>query len=66
MLAYRLARRFLTIRGGIERAETEPRALWVTVENGIETVEPDNEPLSSKCRKLDADLVELVTPSSQM
>jgi len=39
---------------------------WVTVDNGVETVEPNNEPLSSKSRKLKADLAQLLTPSSQM
>ena len=48
------------------RLNDEGNTEWVTVENGIETVEPDNEPLSSKGRKLEADLAEPFTPSSQM
>jgi putative cardiolipin synthase len=39
---------------------------WVTVQNGEETIEPDSEPLSSKGRKLEADLAEPFTPESQM
>jgi len=48
------------------RLNDEGDTEWVTIENGIETVEPDNEPLSSNSRKLEADLVAPITPSSQM
>ena len=39
---------------------------WVTIVNGIETIEADNEPLSSNARKMEADLVEPFTPESEM
>jgi putative cardiolipin synthase len=39
---------------------------WVTFENGVETIEPDREPLSSNARKMEADLVEPFTPESEM
>jgi putative cardiolipin synthase len=39
---------------------------WVTREAGKEAIEPGSEPLSSSSRKLEADLAEPLTPSSQM
>jgi putative cardiolipin synthase len=39
---------------------------WVTVRNGEETIEPKSEPLSSSSRKLEADLVQPLTPDSEM
>lgn len=44
------------------KGETE----WVTVENGTEVIEEHSEPLSSGKRKLEADLVQPITPESQM
>ena len=39
---------------------------WVTVRNGEETIEPNSEPLTSNSRKLEADLVQPLTPASEM
>ena len=44
----------------------EGKTEWVTIENGKETIEPENEPLSSRTRKLEADLAQPFTPSAQM
>ena len=48
------------------RLNDKGKTEWVTVKNGVETVEPDNEPLSSSSRKLEADLAQPFTPASQM
>ena len=48
------------------RLNTSGQTEWVTVENGSETIEPDNEPMSSAKRKLEAGLVQPITPASQM
>ena len=39
---------------------------WVTVEDGKENIEEDNKPLSSRGRKIEADLAQPLTPESQM
>ena len=44
----------------------EGKTEWVTVKNGKETIEPKSEPLSSRGRKLEADLAQPFTPGSQM
>ncbi len=48
------------------RLNDKGKTEWVTVENGAETIEADNEPLSSGGRKLEADLAQPFTPGSQM
>ena len=48
------------------RLNTDGKTEWVTVEDGNESIEPESEPLSSKSRKLAADLAEPVTPASQL
>ena len=48
------------------RLNDKGKTEWVTIEDGVETIEPDNEPLSSGSRKLEADLAGPLTPGSQM
>jgi len=48
------------------RLNDKGKTEWVTVKDGNETIEPDSEPLSSGGRKLEADLAQPFTPSSQM
>ncbi len=45
-----------------DKGDTE----WITVKNGVEIIESDSEPLTSKSRKIEADLAQLITPDSQM
>jgi putative cardiolipin synthase len=45
-----------------DRGKTE----WVTIDNGKEIIEQDDEPLSSSGRKIEADLVQPLTPQSEM
>jgi putative cardiolipin synthase len=48
------------------RLNDEGETEWVTRQDGKEAIEPGSEPLSSSNRKLEADLAEPLTPSSQM
>jgi putative cardiolipin synthase len=48
------------------RLNNEGKTEWVTVEDGEEIIEEDNEPLSSRGRKIEADLAQPLTPNSQM
>jgi putative cardiolipin synthase len=45
-----------------DKGDTE----WVTVIDGVEIIESESEPLTSKSRKLEADLAQPFTPASQM
>jgi putative cardiolipin synthase len=45
-----------------EKGHTE----WITIEDGKETIEENSEPLSSRGRKIEADLAQPFTPDSQM
>jgi len=48
------------------RLNDKGKTEWVTVEHGEETIETHNEPLSSRSRKIEADLAQPFTPESQM
>jgi putative cardiolipin synthase len=48
------------------RLNNKGKTEWVTVEDGEEIIEEDNEPLSSRGRKIEADLAQPLTPDSQM
>ncbi len=45
-----------------DKGDTE----WVTVKDGVEIIESDSEPLTSKIRKMEADLAQPFTPESEM
>ncbi len=45
-----------------EQGETE----WITIRDGMETIEPESEPLSSVARKLEADAAQPLTPADEM
>jgi hypothetical protein len=45
-----------------EKGDTE----WVTVNDGVEIIESDSEPLTSESRKMEADLAQPFTPESEM
>ena len=48
------------------RQNQQGKTEWVTIESGVETIEPNNEPLSSSARKIEADLEQPFTPVSEM
>ncbi len=48
------------------RLDEQGRTQWVTVQDGMETLEPDSEPLSSAARRLEADAAQPLTPASEM
>jgi putative cardiolipin synthase len=48
------------------RLNDKGKTEWVTVQDGKETVEEHSEPLTSKTRKIEADLAQPFTPESQM
>jgi putative cardiolipin synthase len=48
------------------RLNDDGKTEWVTIEDGKESIEPHSEPLTSRSRKLEADLAEPFTPESEM
>ena len=48
------------------RLNDKGKTEWVTVQDGIENIEEHAEPLTSKTRKLEADIAQPFTPESQM
>ena len=48
------------------RRNDQGQTEWVTIEQGRETIEPDNEPLSSAARKFEADAAQPLTPESEL